>query len=91
METVFYILAKAVDIYLSVASVAMLIRVIIPFFSDPDSNPIYAITVVLTEPLIIPFRVISDKLGFWQDTPIDIPLLASTVFLMLTSLFLPVI
>lgn len=91
METVFYILAKAVDIYLSVASVAMLIRVIMPLFSEPDSSPLYAITVALTEPLIIPFRVISNKLGFWQDTPIDIPLLASTVFLMLLSLFLPVI
>ena len=91
MEILFYILAKAVDIYLSLASVAILVRVMIPFFSSPDGNPLYAITVVLTEPLITPFRVISDKLGIWQDTPIDMPLIASTVFLMVASLFLPVI
>ena len=84
-------LAKAVDIYLNVASIAILVRVIIPFFSDTEANPLYAIALVLSEPVIIPFRVISDKLGIWQDTPVDIPLLASTVFLMLSGLFLPII
>ena len=91
MEIVFYVLAKAVDIYLDVAAIALLVRVIFPIFADAENSPIYAIAAVLSEPVIIPFRVISDKFGIWQDTPLDMPLLASTVFLMLTSLILPVI
>ena len=91
MEIIFYILAKAVDIYLDIAAVALLLRVILPIFTDAENSPIYAVAAVISEPVIIPFRVISDKLGIWQDTPLDIPLLVSTFFLMLTSLFLPVI
>ena len=91
MEIIFYILAKAVDIYLDIAAIAILLRVILPFFTDAEHNPIYTVVTVVSEPIIIPFRVISDKLGFWQDTPLDMPLLASTFFLMLISLFLPVI
>ena len=91
MELIFYLLAKAVAIYLDAASLAILFRVVFPIFADAENSPLYGLSVVLSEPLIIPFRVISSKLGIWQDTPLDVPLLASTVFLMLSSLFLPVI
>ena len=91
MDIIFYVLAKAVDIYLDVASIAILARVIFPIFADPESSPLYAIAAVLSEPVIAPFRVIAEWLGIWQDTPLDVPLLASTVFLMLSSLLLPVI
>ena len=90
-KIIFYILAKAVAIYLDIASIAILVRVLIPIFTGADGGPLYTLAVVLSEPIIIPFRVISEKFGFWQDTPLDVPLLASSVFLMLASLFLPII
>ena len=91
MEIFFYILAKAVDLYLDLASFAILARVIMPFFTNVEESGLYGLAVVVSEPCIIPFRILSDKLGIWQDTPIDVPLMATVISLSLLGFVLPVI
>lgn len=91
METVFYILAKVVAILLSVIDFAMLLRVLLQFFVDVTTNKLYAFCVMLTEPIIFPFRLLFAKLHIGEGLPIDIPFFAGYLALTLITLFLPVI
>ena len=91
METVFYILAKVVAILLSVIDFAMLARVLLQFFVDVTTNKLYAFCVMLTEPVIFPFRLLFAKLHIGEGLPIDIPFFAGYITLTLVTVFLPVI
>ena len=91
METVFYILAKAVEIFLSLISIAMLLRVLLQFFVDVEQNKIYALCVYVSEPFVLPFRVIMAKFNIGQNTPLDLPFMVAYIALAGISMFLPVI
>ena len=91
METLFYILAKIVQIFLSVISFAMLMRVLLQFFVDIQKNKLYAISVALTEPIVVPFRVLFAKLNIAQNTPLDLPFMVAYLAVWLVSAFLPLI
>ena len=91
MEIVLYILAKSIQILLSLISIAMLMRVLLQFFVDISSNKFYALCVMLTEPVILPFRLLFAKLNFAQNTPLDIPFMVAYLALSAITLFLPII
>ena len=91
METIFFILAKAVAIYLTLASYAMLARVIVQFFVVPEESRLFAILLFLTEPVVVPFRLLFAKLNIAQGVPIDVPFMAAYLALTLAQLVLPVI
>lgn len=70
---------------LSVLQLAMLVRAIMSWFpSEPNrfENFLYAIT----EPLIVPFRKLFEKLNWFQGMPIDMSFFAT--YLTLTVLLL---
>ena len=91
METVLYIIAKVVAILLSVIDFAMLMRVLLQFFVDVTTNKLYAFCVMLTEPVIFPFRLLFAKLHIGEGLPIDIPFFAGYLALTFLTVFLPVI
>ena len=91
METVLYIIAKTVAILLSVIDFAMLMRVLLQFFVDVTTNKIYALCVMLTEPVILPFRLLFAKLHIGEGLPIDLPFFAGYLAMTVLTLFLPVI
>ena len=91
METIFYILAKIVQIFLSVISFAMLLRVLLQFFVDIQKSKLYAISVALTEPIVVPFRVLFAKLNIAQNTPLDLPFMVAYLAVWLVGAFLPLI
>lgn len=91
MEIVLYILAKVVQIFLSLVSFAMLLRVLLQFFVDVTSNKFYALCVMLTEPVILPFRLLFAKLHFAEDSPLDIPFMVAYIALSAVTMFLPII
>ncbi len=91
METVFYVIAKTVEILLSVISFAMLMRVLLQFFVDVEENKLFVMCVAITEPFIIPFRLILAKFNIGQDSPLDIGFMVAYISLSAISIFLPVI
>lgn len=91
MEIVLYIFAQTVNIFLSLMSIAMLMRVLLQFFVDVMENKLYLFCVMLTEPIIIPFRILFAKFNIGEDSPIDLPFLASSFTLMILMAFLPII
>ena len=90
MEQFFYILAKTVEIYLGVASLAMILRMIMPFFAS-DDNRLLVFARIISEPVIIPFRVLFSKLGVGENSIMDIPFFVAYLALLGLRMLLPVI
>lgn len=91
MEEIFYILAKTVSVMLEAVYFAMLVRMILPFFTDPEDSRVYALTVVITEPLITPVRFIMAKLNVGQGSPIDWSFFVTALLISVLQTFLPII
>ena len=70
---------------------AMLVRMILPFFLEPEESRIYAFTFCVSEPFIAPVRLILVKLNIGQDSPIDWSFFATYLILMIVQTLLPVI
>ena len=65
-----YILVQFVLVFIEVLSIAMFIRVILSWFTD-GSGKFSQFLYVLTEPAVMPMRLILAKLNWFQNTPID--------------------
>lgn len=90
MEIFLHILASAVSVYLGLASLAMLLRVILQLFVTNESK-IMALCVMVSEPVIIPFRLLLAKLNIGQNTPLDIPFFVAYLAIGILQVFLPAI
>lgn len=91
MEAVFYVIAKVVEILLGLISIAMFLRVILGFFVNVEENKLYLLCSMLTEPYIMPFRLICARFHIGENLPIDIPFFLAYIVLSAISMFLPVI
>lgn len=91
METIFYFLAKCVQILLDIVSLSMMVRAIMPIFADVEESGFYALTVAITEPFVAPVRFLFAKLNIGQDTPVDMAFFATFIILWVLGIFLPVI
>ncbi len=50
--------------FISVVNFLIIVRALFSWFSRDYSNPIYNILYQLTEPILAPFRLLQEKLGF---------------------------
>ncbi len=84
-----YILVKFVIIFLDVMLLAMLVRAVMSwFFMGDGASPFMNFMYVITEPLIVPLRMLCARFGWFQGVPIDIPMLITTMVMCLLSLIL---
>ena len=91
MIEILYILAKTVSVILGVVSVAMFIRMILPWIIDPMESRIYALTCLVTEPFIAPVRAVMFMLNIGQDSPIDWAFSITYILIWLLQNLLPAI
>lgn len=91
MESLFYIFARFVGILLDGVSLAMIIRMLLPFFLDVEESRFYTFLSCVTEPFIIPVRFIFAKLNFLQDSPIDWSFTAAYLILTFVRFSLPML
>ena len=66
---------------------AMLARAILSWFLDEESR-ILGFLMILTEPIILPFRLLFRKLNWFQEMPLDMSFLFAVVFLGLAGYLL---
>ncbi len=83
-----YVLMQCLIWFLNVAFFAMLLRVILGWFSMGEQTRLGALLFVLTEPLILPVRILCARLGLFKNIPFDMPFLITNLILTLVSLFL---
>ena len=91
VETVLIIFAKTVSVMLDAVYLAMLVRMILPFFVNPEDNRIYALAVLITEPVILPVRFLMVKLNIGQNSPIDWSFFVTAILLSVLGSILPAI
>jgi YggT family protein len=66
----------------------MMARAIISWFPIDDGNPIVVFLYSLTEPVIMPVRMIMDKFGWFEGLPIDMSFLITFLLLSILQMFL---
>ena len=85
MQTLAYILIATVDAILMALQIAMFIRAILSWFMDEGGNKFSAFLYAITEPVIIPVRALCDRMGWFQDMPLDIPFFITYMLLAMIS------
>ena len=77
--SVLVILRYAAWILLRAADILLLFRAILSFI--PFAPRLYDILYMLTEPIITPFRLLFDKMGWDAPIPIDLPFMLTFVLI----------
>ena len=78
------VFAGTVQTLLLVLEICMLLRAILSWFPIRDDNPILAFVAMVTEPIIVPVRALFERLGWFQNSPIDVSFFVA--YLLLTIL-----
>ena len=89
METLFLILGKTLSIWLGAVSYAMIARMLLPLFVNPEESRIYRISYAISEPAIIPVRSVMAKMDVGQNSPFDIPFTVTYFIILIIRIFLP--
>ena len=87
MPTVFTVITDVVVLLLLGVQIAMMLRAILSWFFM-DSNKFVDFLYAITEPFIVPIRLLFEKLGWFQNLPIDVSFMVSYLLLSVLSLVL---
>ena len=91
VETILFIIAKCVQIWLDAVALAMIIRMLLPIFFNAEESIVYKLAFCISEPFILPVRWIMFKLNVLQNSPIDWSFTVAYLILILLRYMLPVI
>ncbi len=75
---------------LGVVSVAMLLRAILSWFFMEDESTLLLFLVAITEPFILPIRVLLSRFRFASESPIDLSFVIASLLIGALVVFLPV-
>jgi len=89
LETVLLILGRSVSIWLTAVSYAMIARMLLTLFVNPEESKVYRIAYAISEPAIVPVRAVMAKMDVGQNSPIDIPFTVTYFLIIIIRLFLP--
>jgi uncharacterized protein YggT (Ycf19 family) len=90
MQTALLLLARTVLAALAAIELCMLLRAILSLFADPEST-LLSFCYAVTEPVILPFRVMLSRFESLDSIPLDIPFLVTYVVLALVGGLLPAV
>ena len=76
-----------VSAFLGILELAMLARVLFSLFDPTGEGKLTSFFYVITEPIILPVRALCSKMGWFEDTPLDVPF-TITWFLIILVQFL---
>lgn len=76
-----YVISTTVHLMLSMVMISMTARAILSWFVNPEESKLYAITYMISEPIIMPVRLLFYKLNWFQRTPMDISFLITYLLL----------
>ena len=87
MADVLHIVSTVVVLLLSAVQLAMLLRAVLSWFMM-DSNRFTDFLYGITEPFIYPIRLLFERMGWFQNLPLDISFLVTYVLLSVVMFFL---
>lgn len=91
MQTALYILARVVQLFLGLAETAMFLRAILSWFIHDEESKIMYFLALITEPLILPVRVVCSHIRALENFPVDVPFFITFLLLSILNATLPVL
>ena len=90
MHTAALLLSRTVLAALGIIEICMLLRAILSFFVDQE-NVLLTFCIAVTEPVILPFRMLLSRFESLDRLPLDIPFLVTYIAIAVLGGVLPVI
>ncbi len=91
MTLALYTIVEIVRIMLDVLFFLMFIRAILSWLPINEESPILNFVYIITEPVIYPFRILTDRIPLFQTLPIDIAYFMTFIALVFLQLLLELI
>ena len=91
IDTVFYIFQSTIIILIDVLLFAMFARAILSWFDPMQEWRLSGFLAMITEPVILPIRILCDKMHWFEGMPVDIPFILSWLVLMLVQTLVQII
>ncbi len=91
METVAIILSRTVLLALGTVQLAMLLRMILSLLGFDEEGGIGAFLLLLTEPVILPMRILLSRFRALEGLPLDLSFMATYLLITLVTYSLPII
>ena len=83
-----YVVKSVLLFFIEIVSIAMLIRALLSWFPMDENGKLTTFFYYITEPLIMPMRLIFDRFGWGRSSPMDLPFLVTSLELMLLYLII---
>lgn len=87
-EIITIIVILIVRILFIAIDIAMLLRVIFSWLFPEEDNALIRLAYGVTEPIIYPVRALCSRMGWFDDSPLDVPFFITALLLTLLSSFL---
>lgn len=85
-----YILAQTLDLLISAMIFALFIRSILSLIMfDIEENRFMNFIYTVTDIITAPVRMVCDRMGWFQETPIDVPHLITLLLLFIMQFLIP--
>lgn len=91
MPTVVYFIVLLARTVVTVLLVAMFVRAVLSWFIDDEDSRLVRFLNLVTEPMIMPVKSLFERLGWFQNLPIDISFYVSYLLLALLQLMLEMV
>ena len=85
MELFLTLVVGTASALVTVIELCFLVRAVLSWLPIGDDNPILKFVFMVTEPIIIPIRALFERLGWFQNMPIDISFLVAYLLLVALS------
>ncbi len=89
MSELFYVVSTTVNVFLEAFQWILLVRVLLPFFSDTEESPVYAFCCAVTEPVVGPVRSLLDRVPALEGSPVDFSYVVTCLIVILVRIALP--
>ncbi len=91
LDTVFYIFERTIILLIDVLLFAMFVRAILSWFDPMHEWRLSGFLTMITEPVILPIRILCDKMHWFEGVPLDIPFMLSWLILMIVQTLVQII
>ena len=88
MYQLIYVIAATISLALSALQLLMFIRAILSWFPVNEDSVFLRFVYMVTEPVILPVRILLDKFGWFEGMPIDMAFLITFLLLSMIRMFL---
>ncbi len=91
LQIILYVLARVVQIFLGLLSTAMFLRAILSWFIQDPESKIMLFLAMVTEPFVIPVRMLLMRFEAIQRSPVDVSFFVTYLLVATLQALLPTI